>query len=66
MCPVCIVSTLVLVAGAGSSGGILAICIGRGRKQSSREDSASAAKNTGDIQWQPANASRNLEQAVSN
>ena len=28
MCPVCIASTAVIVAGAGSAGGILAVCIG--------------------------------------
>jgi len=29
MCPVCIASTAVIVAGAGSTGGILAVCIGK-------------------------------------
>jgi hypothetical protein len=32
MCPACIVSTAVMVAGAGSTGGILAVCIGKFRK----------------------------------
>ena len=32
MCPVCIASTAVMAAGAGSTGGILAVCIGRLRK----------------------------------
>jgi hypothetical protein len=32
MCPACIASTAVMVAGAGSSGGILALCIGKLRK----------------------------------
>jgi hypothetical protein len=32
MCPACIANTAVIVAGAGSSGAILAICIGRFRK----------------------------------
>jgi hypothetical protein len=32
MCPACIASTAVIVAGAGSSGGILALCIGKFRK----------------------------------
>jgi hypothetical protein len=31
MCPVCIASTAVMVAGAGSTGGILAVCISRFR-----------------------------------
>jgi hypothetical protein len=32
MCPACIVSTAVMVAGAGSTGGILAVCVGKFRK----------------------------------
>jgi hypothetical protein len=32
MCPACIESTVVIVAGAGSAGGILAVCIGKFRK----------------------------------
>jgi hypothetical protein len=31
MCPVCIANTAVMVAGAGSTGGILAVCFGRFR-----------------------------------
>jgi hypothetical protein len=31
MCPACIASTAVMVAGAGSTGGILALCIGKFR-----------------------------------
>ena len=32
MCPACVASTAVMFAGAGSTGGILAVCIGRFRK----------------------------------
>ena len=32
MCPVCIASTAAMVAGAGSTGGILAMCIGKFRR----------------------------------
>lgn len=32
MCPACIESTTVLVVGIGSTGGILAVCIGKVRK----------------------------------
>lgn len=32
MCPVCIASAAVMVGGAGSTGGILAVCIGKFRK----------------------------------
>jgi hypothetical protein len=31
MCPVCVASTAAIVAGAGSTGGILAVCIGKFR-----------------------------------
>jgi len=31
MCPACIESTVVMVAAAGSTGGILAVCIGKFR-----------------------------------
>jgi hypothetical protein len=32
MCPVCIASAAVLAAGAGPTGGILAVCIGKFRE----------------------------------
>jgi hypothetical protein len=32
MCQACIASTAIMVAGAGSTGGILALCIGKFRK----------------------------------
>jgi hypothetical protein len=32
MCPACIASTAVMVAGAGSTAGILAVCMGKFRK----------------------------------
>jgi hypothetical protein len=32
MCPACIASAAAILAGAGSSGGILAVCIARFRK----------------------------------
>jgi hypothetical protein len=32
MCPACIASAAVMVAGAGSTGGILAVCIDKFRK----------------------------------
>ena len=32
MCPACIASTALVVAGAGTAGGILAVCIGKFRK----------------------------------
>jgi hypothetical protein len=32
MCPACIASAAVMAAGAGSTGGILAVCIGKFKK----------------------------------
>ena len=32
MCPACIASTAAIVAGAGSTGGIVALCIGKLRR----------------------------------
>ena len=32
MCPACVSSAAVMVAGVGSTGGILAVCIGKFRK----------------------------------
>jgi hypothetical protein len=32
MCPACIASVAAMVAGAGTSGGFLAVCIGKFRK----------------------------------
>ena len=32
MCPVCVANTAVVIAGAGFTGGILAVCIGKVRK----------------------------------
>jgi hypothetical protein len=32
MCPACIASVAVMAAGAGSTGGILAVCIGKFRE----------------------------------
>jgi hypothetical protein len=32
MCPACIATTAVMVAGVGSTGGILAVCMGKFRK----------------------------------
>jgi hypothetical protein len=34
MCPVCIANAAVIAAGAGSTGGILAVCIGQFKKLS--------------------------------
>jgi hypothetical protein len=67
MCPLCLVNAAMLVAGAGSSGGILAMCVSKSRKHCSGEESVSAAQDTGETPWQQSNAQvLNLEQTVSN
>ena len=48
MCPACIASTAVMVAGAGSTRGILAVCIGRFRKFF-RAWSRSVSENKGEM-----------------
>jgi len=50
MCPVCIASTAAMVAGAGSTGGILALCIGKFRTFFKTESSRSVSENKGDMQ----------------
>lgn len=45
MCPACIASTVVMVAGAGSTGGVVALCIGKFRNLF-RADRAGLLQNT--------------------
>ena len=66
MCPVCIASTATMVAGAGSTGGILAVCFGtlkrffrahraaavRCARQKESESSQSIPKMKGEVRWQ--------------
>jgi hypothetical protein len=51
MCPACIASAAMMAAGAGSTGGILAVCIGKFRKFFQREWSRSISENEGEIKW---------------
>ena len=51
MCPVCIASTAAMVAGAGSTGGILAVCIGQVQKIF-RTNRLGLFQNKGEIRWQ--------------
>jgi len=60
MCPVCIASTAVMVAGAGSAGGILAVCIGKFRKVFCSHE------NKGEMKWQQTTrAIRNTGRGIS-
>ena len=54
MCPACIASTAVVVAGAGSTGGILAVCIAKFRNyfRANRHNLYQKAKEK--LRWQQA------------
>ena len=54
MCPACIASTAVMVAGAGSAGGILAVCIGKFRRffGASGLNLFQRTKEKGELIWQ--------------
>jgi hypothetical protein len=54
MCPLCIASTVVMIAGAGSTGGILAVCIGKVRNFVQGESPQSISENIGEIRWEQA------------
>lgn len=51
MCPACIASTAVMVAGVGSTGGILAVCIGKFSKLFKAKH-LGLFQNKGEIIWQ--------------
>lgn len=54
MCPACIAVTTVIVAGAGSTDGILALSMGKLRKILKSESPRSNAKKKGELKWQRA------------
>ena len=54
MCPACIASTAVMVAGAGSTGGILALCIGKFRNFFRVSSLKSVSEKKGEMIWQQA------------
>jgi hypothetical protein len=54
MCPACIASTAVMVAGAGSAGGILAVCIGKFRNFFRANRLGLFQKTKEKIRWQQA------------
>jgi hypothetical protein len=65
MCPACIASTAVMVAGAGSTGGILAVCIGKFRKLFRANRLGLFQKTKGEIRWQQANReTRNMRKGI--
>jgi ketopantoate reductase len=54
MCPACIASTTLVVAGAGSMGGILAVCIGKLRKYFRANLLGLFQNKKGETRWQQA------------
>jgi hypothetical protein len=52
--PVCPACTAVIVAGAGSTGAILAVCIGKFRQFFVGEPPWSISENKGEVRWQRA------------
>jgi hypothetical protein len=66
MCPACIASTAVMVAGAGSTGGILAVCIGKFRTFLRANRLGLFHKTKGEIRWQQAKReTRNTGKGIS-
>ena len=66
MCPVCIASTAVMVAGAGSTGGILAVCIGKFRKFFRANRPGLFQKTKEKLRWQQAKReTRNTGKGIS-
>jgi hypothetical protein len=51
MCPACIASAAVMAAGAGSTGGILAVCIGEFRNFFRANGLGLFQKNQGELKW---------------
>jgi hypothetical protein len=54
MCPACIAGAAVMAAGAGSTGGILAVCIGKFKKVFSASGLGLFHKAKEKIKWQQA------------
>ena len=65
MCPACIASTAVMVAAAGSTGGILAVCIGKFRKLFRANRLGLFQKTKEKLRWQQANReTRNMRKGI--
>jgi hypothetical protein len=66
MCPVCIANAAAMAAGAGSAGGILAVCIGKFRKVFRANGLGLFKENRGEIKWQQARrAAWSTEKGIS-
>lgn len=66
MCPACVESIALIVAGAGSAGGILALCIGKFRKLIRANRLGLFQKTREKLRWQPAKReTRNTAKGIS-
>jgi len=66
MCPACIASGAVMVAGAGFTGGILAVCIGKFREFFRANRLGLFQKNKGEKRWQQVRGEiRNMGKDIS-
>jgi hypothetical protein len=66
MCPACIASVAVMAAGAGSTGGILAVCVGKFRKFFGANGFGLFQRNQGEIGWpQPTREMSNTGRSIS-
>jgi len=66
MCPACIESTAVMVAGVASAGGILTVCIGKVRKLFKSNGLDLFRKTKGEMIWQqPKRETRSAQKEMS-
>jgi hypothetical protein len=65
MCPACIARTAVMVARAGSTGGILAVCIGKFRKFSRANRLGLLQKTKEKIRWQQGKRETRTRKGIS-
>jgi hypothetical protein len=65
MCPACIAGTAVMVAGAGSTGEILAVCIGKFRRFSRANRLGLLQKTKEKIRWQQAKRETRTRKGIS-
>jgi hypothetical protein len=66
MCPACIESTAVMVAGVASTGGILAVCIGKFRNFFRATGLSLFQKTQGEMIWQQAKReTRSIRKGIS-
>ena len=66
ICPACIENAAVMIAGAASTGGILAVCIGKLRKLFTASDLGLFHKTKEKLRWQHLNLeTKNTEKGLS-